>query len=137
MLRLKSQRYVNLFLFRFWNQDSCLDVFLKSTSPSSLYEPVDYWSSLFNIKDSIWMPTSSQISVFMYWNISIFICMYIYIHTYVCIYVCIYICMYVYIYVYMHVYIFVCIYIYICMCVYIYIYIYVCVFIYRYRYIDI
>ena len=41
----------------------CLDVFLKSTSPSSLYKPVDYClSSLFDNEDNIWMPTSSQIS---------------------------------------------------------------------------
>ena len=133
MLRQKSQRYVNLFSFRFWNQDSCLDIFLKSTSPSSLYEPVDYWSSLFNIKDSIWMPTSSQISVFMYWNISIFICMYIYIyiHMYVYMYVYIYVCMYIYMYICMYIYL--CVYTYIYVCVYIYIYIYI----YVYLYIDI
>ena len=40
----------------------CLDVFLKSTSPSSLYKPVDFLSSLFDNEDNIWMPTSSQIS---------------------------------------------------------------------------
>ena len=40
----------------------CLDVFLKSTSPSSLCKPVDCLSSLFDNKDSIWMSTSSQIS---------------------------------------------------------------------------
>ena len=40
----------------------CLDVFLKSTSPSSLYKPVDCLSSLFDNKDNIWIPTSSQTS---------------------------------------------------------------------------
>ena len=40
----------------------CLDIFLKSTNPSSLYKPIDCLSSLFDNKDSIWMPTSSQIS---------------------------------------------------------------------------
>ena len=35
--------------------------FLKSTSLSSLYKPVDFSSSLFDNKDSIWMPTCSQI----------------------------------------------------------------------------
>ena len=38
-----------------------LDVFLKSNSPSSLYKAVDCLSSLFDNKDNIWMPTSSQI----------------------------------------------------------------------------
>ena len=33
-----------------------------TTSPSSLYKPVDCLSSLFDNKDNIWMPTSSQIS---------------------------------------------------------------------------
>ena len=37
-------------------------MFLKSTSPSSPYKPVDCLSSLFDNKDNIWMPTSSQIS---------------------------------------------------------------------------
>ena len=40
----------------------CLDVFLKTTSPSSLYNPVDCLSSLFDSNDSIWMLTSLQIS---------------------------------------------------------------------------
>ena len=39
----------------------CVDVFLKSTSPSSLYKPVDCLSNLFDNKGSTWMPTSSQI----------------------------------------------------------------------------
>ena len=38
-----------------------IDVFLKIASPSSLYKPVDCLSSLFDNKNSIWMPTSSQI----------------------------------------------------------------------------
>ena len=38
------------------------DVFLKSTSPSSLYKPVNCLSSLSDNEDSIWMPTSLQIS---------------------------------------------------------------------------
>ena len=38
-----------------------LDAFLKSNSPSSLYKPADCLSSLFDNKDNIWMPTSSQI----------------------------------------------------------------------------
>ena len=40
----------------------CLDILFKSTSPSSLYKPADYLSSLFDNKNSIGMPTSSQIS---------------------------------------------------------------------------
>ena len=39
----------------------CVDVILKSTSPSSLYKPVDCLSNLFDNKGSTWMPTSSQI----------------------------------------------------------------------------
>ena len=39
-----------------------LDIFLKSTSPLSLYKPVDCLSSLFDNEGSIWMRTSSQIS---------------------------------------------------------------------------
>ena len=41
----------------------CLDIFLKSTSPSSLCKPVDCLSSIFDNKDSIWMPAKSQISI--------------------------------------------------------------------------
>ena len=47
--------------FRIWSV-FYLDVFLKSTSPSSLYKLVDCVSSLFDDKDNIWMPTSSQVS---------------------------------------------------------------------------
>ena len=39
----------------------CLDVFLRRTSPSSLYKSVDCLSSLFDKKGNIWMPTSSHI----------------------------------------------------------------------------
>ena len=39
----------------------CLDVFLRRTSPSSLYKSVDCLSSLFDKKENIWMPTSSHI----------------------------------------------------------------------------
>ena len=39
----------------------CLDVFVKSTSPSSLYKRVNCLSSLFDNEDNIWMPTSLQI----------------------------------------------------------------------------
>ena len=61
MLRPKSQRYANLFYFSFktsvlkdfyyvFSYSVCffLDVFLKSTIPSSLYKPVDCLSNLFD-----------------------------------------------------------------------------------------
>ena len=54
-LRTKSQRNANLFLkistmsFRI-RSVFYLDVFLKSTSPSSLYKPVNCLSSLFDNK---------------------------------------------------------------------------------------
>ena len=40
----------------------CLDVFLKSTSPSSLNKPLDSLLSLVDNKDNIWILTSLQIS---------------------------------------------------------------------------
>ena len=39
---------------------SLLDIFLRSTGPSSLYIPVDCLSSLFDNKNTVWMPKNSQ-----------------------------------------------------------------------------
>ena len=51
---------ISIMSFCIWSA-FCLDVFLKSTSPSLLYKPVDCLSSLCDNKDSIWMLTSSHI----------------------------------------------------------------------------
>ena len=51
---------ISIMSFRIWSA-LCLDVFLESTSPTSLCKPVDYFSRLFDNKDRAWMPTTSQI----------------------------------------------------------------------------
>ena len=60
ILKLASLN-ISLTFFRIWSV-FYLDVFLKSTSLSSLYKPADCLSSLFDNKDSIWMSTSLHIS---------------------------------------------------------------------------
>ena len=55
--------FLKISIMSFYIQSAfCLDVFLKSSSSLSQYKSVDCLSSLFDNRDSIWMPRSSQIS---------------------------------------------------------------------------